>query len=234
MRLALVALGVMANLAIWALVADWMDPGVCQIAFLGAIGRAITKPFRGVGRILRGKFREGLSDIGGAAETLAPALALTGVGAPLAIGIGAGGSALEEAAKGGNVGDILKGAAGGGAKTGLAYIGKGLVGKGGTSPDPFARAAGEAGAMASRGAGLGARLADVGRSVAGYAKENPSLALQAAGAGAQAYGAHEQGKALDKQIKFERERELRDRERREAMDPLMQEILKRILAPRAA
>ena len=59
------------------------------MGFLKSIGNAITRPIRGLGRIARGKFREGFGDIGAGAKAAAPILGASGVGLPLAAGIGA-------------------------------------------------------------------------------------------------------------------------------------------------
>ena len=80
----------------------------------------VTRVPRGIGRLLRGKFREGLGDIGAGAKGFAPILGLTGVGMPLAAAIGAvGGLAERGTAPGAELGDVLAsgltGAAGGAA-----------------------------------------------------------------------------------------------------------------------
>jgi len=69
----------------------------------------LTRPLRGVGRLLRGKFREGIGDIGAGAKSLAPVLGLSGVGLPLAAIIGgAGGLAEAGTAPGAKFGDAWK------------------------------------------------------------------------------------------------------------------------------
>ena len=103
-----------------------------------AIWDIVTKPLRGLGRLARGKFKEGFADIGGAARAAAPILGMTGIGLPAAALIGAGGGVLEAGASGEDLGGVLesgvKGAAGGAAGHGA----RGLLGIGrvaaGTAP----------------------------------------------------------------------------------------------------
>src|SRR3990167_9900753 len=100
-----------------------------------AIWDIVTRPVRGVGRILRGKVKQGLGDIGSAAQRAAPLLALTGVGAPLAIGIGAAGGALERGARRGfNIENIARGGVTGGGRAAATQALKGVAGRLGGAP----------------------------------------------------------------------------------------------------
>lgn len=211
------------------------------MGIFGSIVDIVRKPIRGIGRIARGKFREGLSDIGAGAKAAAPALALTGVGAPLALGIGAGGGALEGATKkGAGFGDVIGGAAGGaaGAGTGLALrgIGSRLLGGAGEAIDPFARAASGAGNAASvaapaaaAGAGAGGGVGGALRGIGSFVKDNPEVATQIAGTAANAYGAHQEGEALDRLARLREEEQRRAWERQENADPVIQRILQELL-----
>lgn len=80
--------------------------------FFKGVGRAISRPVRGVGRMLRGNFREGLGDIAHGAKYAAGFI--PGVGPLAAAGIGAAAGALERGAEQGfNAGNIIRGGAGG-------------------------------------------------------------------------------------------------------------------------
>lgn len=72
----------------------------------------VTNAVRGLGRIARGKFSEGLSDIGGAAKVAAPVLGLTGVGLPIAALVGGAGGLLKDKSLGGALGGAALGAGG--------------------------------------------------------------------------------------------------------------------------
>lgn len=228
------------------------------------------KPVRGIGRLLRGKFKEGLNDIGDAASDVAPAVAwVPGVG-PIAAGaLGAGGRFLEEATdndKGINALGVLgSGAAGYGSGKlagqvgGLSGIGKFLgLGGGGAAPAAAAPAipAGATGApgaaglanSVSTGGGL-APAPTIGRvaasSAAPTAAASPGgldtltklgLASQGAGAAANVYGAHQQGKAEDRRARMEEgeiarraRREEEELARRNAMDPVRAQLLAKLL-----
>lgn len=192
------------------------------MGFFSSIGSAISKPFRGIGRIVRGKFKEGLGDLADTAETFAPALALTGLGAPAAIGIGAGAGALSSL---NDDRSVLQGALGGGAKTGAAYALKGIgskLGGGGGAGTATAGAPVAPGSMVqtvapitktvteSAGRGLGSRLGGALSGVGSYLQENPEVAI-AAGEG---LGGIAQGRAdsrlMDlREAEFERQNDPR-------------------------
>lgn len=204
------------------------------MGFFGSLVDIVRKPLRGIGRIARGKFREGLSDIGAGAKAAAPALALTGVGAPLALGIGAGGGALEGATKkGAGFGDVIGGAARGaaGAGTGLALRGIGSRVLGGAAstvneatPTVVSEMAG------SGGGGISGAL----RGIGSFVKDNPDVATQIAGTAASAYGAHQEGEALDRLARLREEEQRRAWQREENADPIIQRILQELLmAPSA-
>src|SRR5690606_27016684 len=94
-------------------------------SFFKKLGDTISRPFRGIGRIVRGKLREGLEDIGHGAKNIAPVvLGATGVGFPAALAVGAAGGALERGVrKGADFGDMLSGAVGGAASGALGHTG---------------------------------------------------------------------------------------------------------------
>ena len=219
-----------------------------------AIWDAITKPIRGLGRILRGKFKQGLGDIGSGAKSAAPLLALTGVGAPLALAIGAAGGALEGGTTGGGgIGNVLKGAAGGAARTGLALGARGLgsklmggggaaegvpnlasAGTGSQSASSALQAISQRGGLSklSEGAGrsLGSRLLGGAGDAISYAEKHPTLV----GSALKGYGDYRQGQADDRALDFEREQVERTNERQENMDPIIADILKRLLSENRA
>ncbi len=212
------------------------------MGLFSAIGSAISRPVRGLGRIARGKFRQGLGDIGAGVKTAAPLLAATtGIGAPLAIGLGVGGGAAKSFGEGGDFGDVLKGAAGGGLAAGAAGIGRRLSGganalRGGTAGiDAPIAGFGGLGAEGARevaggiGSGIGGRLAGIGRGVASFARENPVVASNLAGTAANVYGAREEGRAMDEELAFRREQIERANRRQENADPILQDILRRLL-----
>lgn len=103
----------------------------------------LTKGVRGVGRLFRGKFSEGLGDIGSAASVAAPFLPGGGLAKAGVAGLGAlmGGKGLGTAAtravtagRGGNVQSILGrifGGGGGGMQTPMSPMGYGTNGGGG-------------------------------------------------------------------------------------------------------
>lgn len=95
--------------------------------------------------------------LGKAAKYAAPALALTGVGAPVAAAIGAGGAALEKASSGGNLGDAVKAGA-------------------------LGAAGGLAGGVAGKAVGGATASKSILQKALGFAKANPQLLLGAAGA----------------------------------------------------
>lgn len=207
-----------------------------------AIWDPITRPIRGIGRLLRGKFKQGLGDIGAGAKGLAPLLALTGVGAPLGIGaklalaIGAGGGALEGATTGGGgIGNALKGAAGGAARTGLALGGKALAtkylggggGAGGVNTyDPNVAVQGTGLEAASSGGSRGiGRLLDAGKDVAGWAEKHPTLT----GAALSAYGDYEERESSDRMAQLEEDDLRRGWDRQDNLDPILADLINRLI-----
>ena len=225
------------------------------MSFFGSLLSIPQKAVRGIGRVARGKFKEGLGDIGSAAKGAAPLLALTGVGAPLALGIGAGGGALQGATDDG-FGGALRGAAGGAANTGLALAARGIGSKilgGGVDA---ASAAGTPGVSApvSGFGGLGEGAANtamrsatqsvaggatdavpeaargIGSRVLGFAKENPLVASEVVKGGLGAYGASQQGAALDREAALREEETRRKWQRQDNADPVLQEMIRRLLS----
>lgn len=206
-----------------------------------AIWDAITRPIRGVGRLLRGKFKEGIGDIGAGVKGLAaPALAATGVGLPAAALIGAGGGAAEAWGGGGDASDVLKGAAGGVARAGAGS----LAGKylGGGAPSQPSLMSGERAlaplssgsavappSLASRAMTAGKSVLDAGKGVASWAEAHPTLA----GAGVTALGEYQQGAADDKMAKLEEDDLKRRWNREDNMDPLLADLIRRLIGGNA-
>lgn len=98
----------------------------------GALKNAVTSPFRAIGDLARLKIRKAVGDItDGAKVSLPIALAATGVGAPLALGLGAAEGAADSWGHGqNNIGKIALGA-GAGAATALAANAAGGAFRGG-------------------------------------------------------------------------------------------------------
>lgn len=220
-----------------------------------AIWDVITKPVRGIGRLLRGKFRQGLGDIGSGTKSLAPILAATGVGAPLALGIGAAGGALEGATTGGGgLKNLLKGAAGGAARTGAAAGGRALAlkymgGGGPANPSEAIRQYGSGGGGAGTGGatngvgrllssgeggvrGAGEGIVNAGKGVARWAEAHPTLA----GSAISAYGDYESGQQKDRELALyeeelaRREAErMRQRERQDNLDPVLAAMIQKLI-----
>lgn len=97
-----------------------------------AVGKSITGPFRAIGHLAQGKIRRAVGDVADTAKVALPvALAATGVGAPLAIGLGAAEGAADQWGHGeNNIGKIIGGAAKGSA-TALAANAAGGLFRGG-------------------------------------------------------------------------------------------------------
>jgi hypothetical protein len=184
----------------------------------GRVKNAVSKPVRGIGRIARGKFREGMGDIGEGLEAAGPALhAIPGVGTAAAIGLQAGGAAMNRMGQeGANFGSVAGSAGRGAAQGGASALGGAAIGK----------IAGGAGGAAAEGIGdelagsavdgIGDELAGeaaqgLGSRFGGWVSENPELAGDIAGTGLEAYGAHKDDKAR------QRAWELEEEERRQRM-----------------
>lgn len=178
-----------------------------------------------------------LKGIGRIAKSVSPFLAMSGVGTPLALGIGAGGGALEAAADDdrdtGVLGGMVKGAVPAVAGKALGSLASRVMPAAAPaiSNPSQAIAAGSMGgpaaaaAPAAAGRGLGGRLLD-------WAKANPELAMSAAGTGVEAFGAYQEGQAMDRLADI-RERELdRDNMREDNLDEVLAQITRRLTAPR--
>lgn len=134
--------------------------------------------------------RKILGGIGKVAKFAAPALALTGVGAPIAALVGAGGAALERATKeGANVGNVLGSAAKGGVYGGLGAAGISRAAGGATGLAGVRALAGNAGNLLmgrptaeARDPSTGELLQAAGRTpgvvggITDWIKRNPGLA----------------------------------------------------------
>lgn len=251
------------------------------MGFFKKLGDIVSRPVRGIGRIVRGKFREGIADIAHGAKYAAAFV--PGVGPGMAAAIGAGAGALERGAERGfNVRNMAQGAVGG-AAAGLAGEGVQGLGRAGLSAvrGIGSRVAGNAAPSAMTAAGSvptappalsvgspssGLRLgmqsmpgvarsvsaglpsvtspvASVATSAAGTGAGQGLggigkmyLASQGLGAAAQAYGAQQMGKAEDRRAGMEEEGVRRDWEQEDArnryLDPIRQQLLEKIMAPR--
>lgn len=193
------------------------------------------RPVRGVGRILTGSFKKGLNDIADPVADYAPAVGFIPGINPLAagaIGLGAGlVDELTDKKKGVDIGRPVGAGIGGygggklakhvGGVSGLVNAGREggptgvarvlLGGKDATAPSALQNAAED----------------QANRTVKSWmTPTNAAMLAQGAGAAANAYGAHQMGKAEDRRIRFEESLIKRRQEREEAMDPLRAELLK--------
>ncbi len=93
------------------------------------VGSAVGRPLRGIGRVMRGNFREGFADIGHGIKRGAQAAALLGSGGLAAPAIAAGGGMLERGlSENASLGNVL-GAGVGGASGAMAARGVGNIGR---------------------------------------------------------------------------------------------------------
>ena len=126
----------------------------------------ITKPLRGIGRMVGGvldlnpkRFGRGLADVGSTAKSLAPALGLTGVGLPLAAIIGGAGGLAEAASPEyrGDVGDVVGGMASGAAGGAAGALARGPlgIGRAAAGAAPAAATAAPAAATSIPGGAMG-------------------------------------------------------------------------------
>ncbi|MGE0161344.1 MAG: hypothetical protein AB7T31_18260, partial [Gemmatimonadales bacterium] len=164
--------------------------------------------------------------IGKIARWVSPFLAMTGVGAPAAIGLGALGGGLEAADDDNTDTGVLGGIARGAAPAAAGAVGSKLLGGGAAAAGVAEPGSGEAlYGIAPQGRGLGGRLLD-------WAKANPELAMNAAGTGLEAYGAHQEGQAMDRLADL-REREInRDNTREDNLDDIIARLTRRVASPR--
>jgi hypothetical protein len=71
---------------------------------------------------------------------------------------------------------------------------------------------------------IGSRLSGAGRGILNFAKDNPADAADIARTGLEAYGAHQEGQFIDRE-------QQRRNQRQENMDPVVAELLRRIMNP---
>lgn len=175
------------------------------------VAKAVSLPVRGVGRIARGKWEEGLKDIGGGAARLgamampfAGGAVLGGLGSAAKAGYGAG-----QAVLGGGWGTAMKGA---GAVKGLMGGGQRPL------PDAYSQYAPQGNTGSSPASGSGMSSLD-----------KWGLGLQAFGLGAQTYGQYQGGKSYDEEMGYRRQMEEEDRQRRmragERMSPFLERYM---------
>src|SRR3990167_6237106 len=97
------------------------------MGFFGSVWKGLTGPIRGVVNLIQGKVWKAVGAFGDTAKLAAPILGATGVGAPLAMGLGAAGGAASRWGEGES--NLLKiaGSAAGGAAAGAAGAGAGKL-----------------------------------------------------------------------------------------------------------
>ena len=153
------------------------------MGIFGAIGKAITGPFRGIGKLLQGDVKGMLGAFGDTAKIAAPFLAGP-LGLPAAIGIGAAGGAAQTLDDPDNsFGDFLKGGFGGGLVGSLGGIGKLIP------------------------SGTGGKIFNAMKDVGGWITSNPELATAGAGTALDVYGAEQNRQQYESQLAYQRERE---------------------------
>lgn len=219
-----------------------------------ALLRDIGRGFRGIGRILRGRLRAGLGDIGAAVKAAAPGLAfIPGVGWTTAALIGAAGGAAERAGRrAATLGTVLGGAAEGAGRgvageavqqyvaRPLAGVARRLVGAGGAG----AAAPSPATVMVPAGPGLMPHPAPAQATIlpAGDAPTAAAAARglfgdmdsltraylisQGLGTALQAYGAGQEAAAEAARMELERELAREPIRRREELGPLVAAYLR--------
>jgi hypothetical protein len=175
------------------------------MGIFGSIFKAVTGPLRGIGHLAQGKFKKAIGAFGDTAKMAAPIIGATGVGLPLAAGIGALGGAASKWGEGeSNVGKIFGSAATGaaGGAAGHLVSAKGpLSGAGGWLKTA---AVGDPTTAAEGASKLGG--------VADWLSQNPEIALGAGQAGMQAYAGEQAGAMQDERFRLEQERDQYGRE----------------------
>lgn len=116
------------------------------MGLLGSVFRGVTGPLRGITRVLRGDIKGGLGAFGDTLSLAPVALGATGVGLPIAAGVGAAAGALqkfddEDFSLGSVVGGAAKGALTGAGTHGVGKGISGILSRGGAASAPIASAA---------------------------------------------------------------------------------------------
>lgn len=172
------------------------------MSIFSSILKGVTGPFRGIAKFAQGDIRGGLGAFGSTAKLAAPIVGATGVGLPLAAGLGAAGGVAERYGEGeGNIGKIL----------------------GSALPGAAAGAGGHLVSSAGPLSGVGKFLTGAGGEIGSYAAANPEIAVGVASGGANVYGANLAGGVADRQLEMqelEMERREEERQRRAKLDPL--------------
>ena len=191
------------------------------MGLFGSIKNAITGPFRAVGQLVQGKPRGFLGALGDTVKPAAVAAsAIPGPHQGLTIPLAAAGGAMQKFDDEGDrgFGQILMGGAKGAGMAAGARLIPGAVDKFGSVTGLYGGAGGGATAVApgmaemmAAGGGAAAPTTAATPAAGGgfgaFLKGNAPYLAQGMGAAATVYGAHEQGRALDEQLMFERERE---------------------------
>ena len=183
-----------------------------------AIWDAVTKPVRGIGRLLRGKFREGFDDLGEGAK--AAAVPVSFVNPLLGAGLALAGNVADKATDPGGLGKakLFKDFAAPAALTyGAGQLGRGIgsaLMKGGQVAQPgveFGFGIGQNAAPA--GQGIGRALLQAGRGAGNYIAKNPEVL----GYGMQAVGAYRDDQLRQDLLRDEKDKRARMRELLNAM-----------------
>ena len=186
------------------------------MGLFGSIFKGLTGPFRGIGNLVQGKFKKALGAFGSTAKLAAPILGATGVGAPLAIGLGAAGGAAESWGEDKN---IIKGALGGAAGGAAGVAGRAAFASGGPLSGIGKFVTGGGGGVGSV-AGTAAEevVEPLGGGALSWLAKNPGVVTGVLGTGADVYGGYQQGKAADLEFKLREDELARRREEDERRD----------------
>lgn len=200
------------------------------MGLFGFLGKAITGPFRGVGKLLSGDVKGALGAFGDTLKVGAPFI--PGVGIPAAIGLsalGGGLQTLDDPNQG--VGDWLKNIGGGAAWGGAAGGGlqgiKSLLsaGKAASAPVAMIDIPAAAPSMAARvGQGIGMAgnwIKDAAGNVLNWSSANPLIASQALSTGTGMIGAGQQ-QAMYNQQREEEQRRYEEAQRRQQLQQMIQ------------
>lgn len=173
------------------------------MGIFSSIFKGVTGPLRAIGNLVQGKPRKALGALGSTAKLAAPILGVTGVGLPLAAGIGAAGGAAESF---GEERNVLEGAVGGAAGGAAGVAGRAAFASGGplSGIGRFITGGGGVGATVGEEA-IKEGVTQAGGGVLGYLGRNAPLVTGVLGAGADVYGASLEGAAADREFELREE-----------------------------
>ena len=209
------------------------------MSIFGSIGRAITGPFRAIGKLAKGDLRGAGGALG---DVIKPASFVLRAAGPLgnaaAAGVGALGGAMQKLDDpGAKFGDYLKGAAqgatvglaGGAARNLVQNIGSRIAGSAGQvaavggNPSPFMAGAADIAPEAVKAVSKPGLLSSVSK----FATKNPELTIGGLQTIASTYGGTQEGAARDREIALQEEEARRreeERQRRFKLDQIGQFI----------